>query len=458
MKRIYLDWGVVSNLKRPEYREIKDFFLSNKEEIFFVYSPAHFADAMRSEGDERLNQDIETLELLAHDHFLSYTVDGVRPFLATPFEYYRDQKGKNLDVVPDFSELIAAVQKDIPNIGSLLQPLLSLPFPIPLVARSNDIIGMMLPNLPEIPSFNDVIRSCVEFINRMLCDKEFYKTYRKKAQDTGLKLESNSGNWKEDEVIPRISSIMKSLGIDKTFEELVRSGFGNKDKIDKFQYFISAYYMLDLIGYKSDKLPKAINAMNSVDTDAQHAYYAAYCDYLVTQDSHMASKARVLYHELGINTKVVTPAEAFSVLQERPQEDLITFMREQLIEDNIEQSGDKYEVYKFSDRFLGIFTHCTINHQDDGTSFEFKLNFDNYSYFIFYEEAGIIIDVVTRYFGRPREDEYQAVRNRIVSGDPNASIVWPGEDIHITLKADPESHRPVIYMKIPYIKSIGGNV
>lgn len=65
MKRIYLDWGVVSNLKRQGYGDIMDFFLSNKEELFIVYSPAHFVDAMRSEGDERFCQDIETLEALA---------------------------------------------------------------------------------------------------------------------------------------------------------------------------------------------------------------------------------------------------------------------------------------------------------------------------------------------------------------------------------------------------------
>ena len=29
MKRVYLDWGVVSNLKKPEYAGIKEFLLSN---------------------------------------------------------------------------------------------------------------------------------------------------------------------------------------------------------------------------------------------------------------------------------------------------------------------------------------------------------------------------------------------------------------------------------------------
>lgn len=80
---------------------------------------------------------------------------------------------------------------------------------------------------------------------------------------------------------------MKELGIDKSFEDFVLMGFGNKDKVDGFQFFMAAYSILDLIGYKSDKLPKATNAMNSVNIDAQYAYFAAFCDYLITQDSHL---------------------------------------------------------------------------------------------------------------------------------------------------------------------------
>lgn len=86
MKRIYLDWGVVSNLKKPEYANIKEFLLSNKKELFFVYSTAHFEDAMRSRGDERLLQDIQTLEALVDNHLLAYNKKSAYPFLATPMK------------------------------------------------------------------------------------------------------------------------------------------------------------------------------------------------------------------------------------------------------------------------------------------------------------------------------------------------------------------------------------
>ena len=102
--------------------------------------------------------------------------------------------------------------------------------------------------------------------------------------------------------------------------------------------------MLDLIGYKSDKLPKATKAMNSVNIDAQHAYFAAFCDYLITQqDSHLTSKAQALYHEFNVSTKIISTGEAIEELSENRNDDLVTFLREQIQEDNVERREEGKE-------------------------------------------------------------------------------------------------------------------
>lgn len=452
MKRVYLDWGVVSNLKKPEYANIREFLITHKRDLFFVYSSAHFEDAMRSEGDERLLQDIQMLESLVDNHLLSYNQKEktAHPYLATPSDYYQTHKGQNLDRVPSFSELVSSVDKDVPLVGGLLKAILDIPFPIPEEARSQKLLGMMLPGLPEMPSFGDVIDSGMVFVNKMLCDKEFYKYYRSSIRASGFNLNPNSGNWRANEVVPNISARMKELGIDKSFEDFVLMGFGNKDKVDGFQFFMAAYSMLDLIGYKSDKLPKATNAMNSVNTDAQHAYFAAFCDYLITQDSHLTSKAQALYHEFNISTKVISPGEAIEELSENRNDDLVTFLREQIQEDNVERREEGATVIRFTRRFLGIFTHCIVYEQDvDGvTILEFKLAFDNYSRFIFYDEAGIMVDTVCEHFGWPSKEDYAVARKRIIAGDDDASINWQGEGVLLTLKAAPESHRPELFVKV----------
>lgn len=449
MKRVYLDWGVVSNLKKPEYAEIKDFLLGNKGNLFFVYSTAHFEDAMRSRGDERLMQDIQMLESLVDNHLLAFDKKTAHPYLATPTEYYQNNKDRDLETVPDFADLVSSVGQDMPMLGGLLKSFLSFPMSIPNVAREQKLFAMMLPDLPDSPTLGDVLHSSTTFINKMLGDKEYYKSYRSSVRSSGFTLDENSGNWKSDEVVPIISAQMKKLGIDKTFQEFVLSGFGSKDKVTDFEFFMAAYSMLDLIGYKSDKLPKSTNAMNSVNTDAQHAYFAAFCDFLVTQDLHLASKARALYSEFGISTKVISPSEIIAELEENSKDVLVSFLQEQLREDNVERHEERAVVYKFTRRFLGIFTHCVVYAHDEETLIELKLAFDNYSYFVFYDEARIMVDTVADYLGRPCDAEYETIRQSIVSGNPNAAIHWKGDDIFFTLKADPERHRPELYITVP---------
>lgn len=36
MKKVYLDWGVISNLKKPEYDHLRQFLISHKGELFFA--------------------------------------------------------------------------------------------------------------------------------------------------------------------------------------------------------------------------------------------------------------------------------------------------------------------------------------------------------------------------------------------------------------------------------------
>lgn len=447
MKRVYLDWGVISNLKRQKFAEVREFLLSHKGDLFFVYSPAHFEDAMRSKGDDRLLQDIQTLESLVDNHLIAYNKKTAQPFLATPTEYYHDNKDRNLDEVPDITEMLPSISQDTPAVGGLLKSFLSIPFPIPDSARSNEIVNMMLPDLPASPTLSDIIHSATLYLNKMLSDKDYYKSYRKALRASGFKVDSNAGNWEANDVVPNITARMKSLGIDKSFEDFVMMGFGDKKNVDDFKFFMAAYSLLDMIGYKSDKLHKSSNAMNSVSTDAQHAYYAAFCDYFITQDTHLTSKALALYEEFGISTRILTPQNAIIELGEI-KDDLVSFIKEQFIEDNIERREERSIVYKFTKRLLGIFTHCIRYDEDDALVLEFKLAFDNYSYFIFYDEAAIMVDTVADYLGCPSKEDYEKARERVVAGDTGASINWQGKGILLTLRADPERHRPELFVTL----------
>lgn len=175
--------------------------------------------------------------------------------------------------------------------------------------------------------------------------------------------------------------------------------FGDKKNVDDFKFFMAAYSLLDMIGYKS----KSSNVMNRMNTDAQHAYFAAFCDYFITQDTHLTSKAMALYEEFGISTRILTPQNAITELYEG---------------------------------------------RNDALVLEFELAFDHYSYFISYDEAAIMVDTVADYPGCPSKEDYQKARESIVAGDTGASINWQGNGILLTLRADPERHRPELFVTL----------
>lgn len=67
---------------------------------------------------------------------------------------------------------------------------------------------------------------------------------------------------------------------------------------------------------------------------------------------------------------------------------------------------------------------------------------------IFYAEAAIMVDAVADYLGRPSKEDYEKATERIVAGDTGASINWTGEGVLFTLRADPERHRPELFITI----------
>ena len=114
-------------------------------------------------------------------------------------------------------------------------------------------------------------------------------------------------------------------------------------------------------------------------------------------------------------------------MSENGNDDLVSFLRDQIRDENVERRENGATVYRLSSRYLGIFTHCIIYEQDgEGvTLLEFKYAPDNYSRFIFFDEAGIMVDTVCEHFGMPPKKDYELARERIVAGDTGTAIYWP---------------------------------
>ena len=309
MKREYLDWGVISNLKKDEYAKLRNLLLSNKDRLFLVYSSAHFEDLMRSKGEPQFDNDIQMLLNLVDDHLLDFKKEVVWPYRATPEEFNRDYVDYSSYLSQDIYSLISSID-DLPipdmNVVATIKANLNVSFPIPSEFRSNELFEKTFHNLPEFPTLGDVIESCRHFMCDMMMNGDSYKNYRKSIHETGFKLEKNAGNWKDEEATDKISLFLKSKGIDMSFNDYVKINFHGR-KYTTNEFFTTAYCLLDMLGFHSDKLPKASNTIRSVTTDSKHAYFAGFCDWFVTVDTRLYHKAKALYCNFGLSTNVLNP-------------------------------------------------------------------------------------------------------------------------------------------------------
>ena len=324
MIRIYLDWNVISSLKRPEFSNIKDFIIKHKKQLLFPYTPAHFMDLMKSytPNNKFFEEDLETLGFLSDKHLLRWEKDRVNPLFATPKDYFESEKNQENfyeefdmeNLLQDLNESFSDVGLD--KIGDLMKSLLqSQPCGIDLTKDNAKIIGNMFPNLRSNSTMWDLFKEIGPFSKKFIQDRQYYKDFRKMIGDTGFKLESNSGNWSYDEVIKNIDDFLLKLGTNKTYLEYIESMFNNRNEsANNYSFYTTAYLMLDMIGYKMDKLPKATNNMLNIQADAMHSFYGSYCDYFIAKDNNLRIKSKVLYNEFNIETKIIEPNELISEL------------------------------------------------------------------------------------------------------------------------------------------------
>lgn len=465
MIRIYLDWNVISNLKRPQLKEVKDFITKHKKYLLFPYTPAHFSDLMKSytPNNEFFKIDLETLEFLADKHLLRWGKDNIQYLCATPTEYFDTEKDKEdfaelLDIEKIFEELKGEGFDGI--IDSLENLLKSLPTGIEVTKESKDILEKMFPGLDANSTMWDLMKNLGPFIIKLTEDGKYYKDLRQESFDSGFKLEANSGNWEYDEVIENIDAFLHRHGVGMSYREYIDSIFElNKAPKILYDYYTTAYKMLDMIGYKVDKLPKLTDSMRNIQADADHSFYAGYCDYFVVMDKNLRIKSKVLYNEFNISTKVIEPSELITelslVIDDMSQktnflDEAISFCDENMLVEYLPPSEKgTEEIYGYRlPKFHFNYFNCVLfrkNTEQDAVIFTFRKAFKNLSNSIYYTETETLIDSVAQFFGYESQEEFEAEKKEFVNGEENVSIRWSFDGGLILLEKEEESMRPILH-------------
>ena len=464
MIRVYLDWSVVSNFKKPEFSEIRKFIAEHKDYLQFPFTPAHFKDLMKSyqPDNDLFNLDLENLEYLSEKHLLRWGKDNIEVLFATPKEYFETEKSaEDIFSAMDFEKIV----NDLDSfefggkMGTLMKSMLKLaPSGIQITDENREMLNDMFPNIDNNSSMWDLMKDITPFTKNLLQNKEYYKNFRKTINEKGFKLDESFGNWEIEDVVKNINDFLQEKKTNLTFREYIDVCFKHKkEPVNRYEYYTSAYLMLDMIGYKSDKLPKPTDNMQNIQTDGEHSFYSAYCDYFVVMDKKLKTKTKVLFNEFNIATIVLSPEEFINTIKPKIHTlDENTFF---LVEaTNIIKNGTIVEQYDTDENgvescaiqlhvfYFNFFNYAVWQYypKENGIMITFEREFDNYSNFVFYTEVERLIDRVCSFFGNNNDNEFAEKKRKFVYEEEVPDFIWQFDKGFIKLEKDIKTRRPVL--------------
>ncbi len=311
MIRIYLDTNVFSNLESNTdvvYQKLNEALKLYKHNLSFYFSPAHIRD--KRKADQRKIDYFKFMETLVGDNYISYHALEKKTsiYLATPMMVYNDddpsfEQSNILD--DDENEFLVPLKVLLKNTPALfdISKLNELP------DESKELFSKMFPLGKEDVSMYDLVDRLISFSQEMTNDSNVYKGLR------GFIFDNFNGGKYDVRNEADFNEALKNSQFQKTFVDYVKDTIYTKyeGRILYYDFYIHSYDTLDILGISKDKI-KPKNGFNNILNDAQHSYYARYCDYLVTEDKGLTEKSKALYNLYKVDTKVLSVKEFLEIL------------------------------------------------------------------------------------------------------------------------------------------------
>jgi hypothetical protein len=471
-----MDWGVFTQLKRADYKPLKEYLLSVSSGVVCPYSSAHLEDLMKSDNslNSYFKEDLELLQEISRSYGMEWNSDRIK-LLQTPVNDYYEAKRNVTDTLgeltPDdfynlFTEGMSDAQKTnlSTNMKTYYENVLS-------NGKYNQdeksLIDIFMPSLKQGFSIQDLLAESVMLVQKMENRKTFCLELREKIKKTDWAVESNSGNWDTSLVINNIDTGLLKKKNAQSFRTILNNALAiNSKQIDNFQYFKTAYLLLDMLGYKSDRFQKENSSFKNTFTDSEHSYFSTYCDYFVVDDKNLRAKSSVLLNEFNLNTKILHSSEVIAVLENKIHKNICMANFDELLnlatEENLVHNETQYdtngvrgEVYKLPFFYLNFFTHVLLHYFKDLPYIMVSLVKDNGSQNVplYFLEVSQLIDDIFNYVGVNNRKIYDDPIQKFIYSDENIEMKWKFAGGWITLRKD-ENGIPILVFAIETDKVI----
>lgn len=468
MIKIYLDWNIFSYLKKPENKSLRDKIQKLTSQVLFPYSQSHFRDLSKSYSptNEYFDIDLDTLEKYTRNFKISQVNGEVSFEEYNPRLYFQNNKEQflkpiSINLEDTFNSLDGLKIGDTEmNFGSLLKSLLKvIPANIPVNDENMSSINSFLPNANADSSFWDIMNDITSTSEEMIQSKDKYLEVRNQIGNSGLKLPSHSGAWKIEDVIKNINDFLKKIETNMSFAEYSNLIFKYRNKKpNSFESFTMACTQLDMIGFKSDKLPKKTDTLLNITTDAEHAYFASFCDYFIVNDKNLRIKSQVLYSEFKFETEVLNLQEFENLLDEilntipKNFTDFLskakaTVKKENLIESQLSSSENEFDAfgYKIKPLFLNYFNAVIHQIQENNTQiFAFKRVYKSRG-FSYKSEVEPLLASLVEILGFPLNYlKFKEKKSELLNSEKEVYMCWQFHPVTVVLQKDDDMHRVLL--------------
>lgn len=320
MIRYYLDSNIYRFMKpehpshQPELRNTVD---QAKGKVLFVFSDAHLVDLKNSINPYR-DADLRFMEEYVEDNYFAVDINlEFQCYLANPFSafYSKDYQAaeniyKNFSAIADIFDQLGDIPES-PNFKYLFNAFLnrplsftrSLPDPEKMDSENKNLLFKIFPDFSADMTLQQLMENNMRFAFDFKDDKKEMRKMRNFIAKNLNRENYRWDKWKQD-----FNLKFKETPFDKTFLEIVDSMSGEHRKNHLYSKIINAYMLLEWYNVteeRDSKGPKQFT-FTSLNQDAQHVYYAAFCDFLVTDDKGMQLKAFIIYQLFNIPTCVLT--------------------------------------------------------------------------------------------------------------------------------------------------------
>ncbi len=406
MLRIYLDTNLITKISNyPLLEETLELY---SDYLNVVYSSAHLDDLKRSTDADKTELDLSIIKKYSKNQCLAkyWGIEDITYDIRDPFEFFESFTNPSFDL----KEALTNFDNECNKLGieNPLDKLKNLSIAIP--EKSDEInpdsTNPFFKRFRDNPTFASLFEDIAETLQQALNSSDLLKTARNNF-DKHLPRKV-IGNKKEN-IIEYLNIELSKTKLNKSLDEYVLQSLklGNKDKsYSQFDWFITRYYCLDLVGYKSDNNSTTSNLI----TDAFHAFYGAHCDIFLSEDKKLKEKAKVVYEEFGIET-IIWSANEFSefidklikkIADGKSLVDIILQLRSHPIKATYSNLDNKATIteYFLEAFFIGYFdTAFWVDTSDGSTIIHFIKDNRTFSKWFYFKELTSLIKICIELFG-----------------------------------------------------------